>query len=79
MSLKSSSQRSWQPNVKRLTFSIVTGSNSVELSYSDDGEMYNGHGAGLYNLGDSSTVLFKGLAIFKDNVGSFVSAGSIYS
>lgn len=48
-------------------------SNSVELSFSDDGETYNGHGPGIYNLGGSSTILFKRLAIFKDNVGGFVS------
>lgn len=48
-------------------------SNSVENGYNDDSQPTDGFGGGLYNGGDSATVLFKRLAIFKDNVGGFVS------
>lgn len=48
-------------------------SNSVGETYTDDGDPYGGRGGALYNEGPDSTVLFKRLAIFQDNVGSLVS------
>lgn len=49
-------------------------SNSVENGFNDDIEPRDGFGGGLYNGGNSATVLFKRTAIFQDNVGGFVSA-----
>lgn len=48
-------------------------SNSVAETYTDDGDPYGGKGGALHNTGSGATVLFKRLAIFKDNVGSLVS------
>lgn len=42
-------------------------------AYTDDGQPYGGRGGAVYNGGDSSTILFNRLAIFKDNVGALVS------
>lgn len=38
----------------------------------DDGIPIGGRGAALYNFGPDGTVVFKGLATFKDNVGQMV-------
>lgn len=47
-------------------------SNSVAVAYSDDGQPYNGRGGALNNYGSDGTVVFKGLAVFKNNVGEMV-------
>lgn len=51
---------------------VIT-SNTAVLVFSDDGETVNGHGPALYNYGPYATTVFKRKALFKDNVGSFVS------
>lgn len=43
------------------------------VAYTDDGQPYGGRGGAVYNGGESSTILFSRLAIFKDNVGALVS------
>ena len=48
-------------------------SNSVAVAYTDDGEPYGGRGGAVFNGGDSSTILFNRLALFKNNVGALVS------
>lgn len=47
-------------------------SNSVAVAYTDDGEPYGGRGGAVFNGGDSSTILFNRLALFKNNVGALV-------
>lgn len=53
---------------------LATVSNTVTSGGNSDSDPRDGFGGGLYNAGDSATVLFKRVAIFQDNVGSFVSA-----
>ncbi|CAN0379514.1 unnamed protein product [Pylaiella littoralis] len=59
-------------NTGELTFNLraIFRNNSVGETYTDDGDPYGGRGGALYNEGPDSTVLFKRLAIFQDNVGS---------
>lgn len=47
-------------------------SNSVYVASTDAGERYGGRGGALYNYGPDGTVLFKGEAMFKENVGILV-------
>lgn len=47
-------------------------SNSVAVAYSNDGQPYNGRGGALNNYGSDGTVVFKGVAVFKANVGEMV-------
>lgn len=65
---------SWCLHVSGAPFlsAVSANSNSVAVAYTDDGDPYNGRGGALYNYGSDGTVVFKGLAIFKDNVGEMV-------
>lgn len=53
-------------------FPLSCPSNSVGVAYTDDGQPYGGRGGAVWNYGESSTILFNKLAIFKDNVGALV-------
>lgn len=50
----------------------LASSNSVGSVNTDDGQPIGGRGAALYNYGPDGTVVFKGLANFKNNVGALV-------
>lgn len=54
------------------SFSLSSPSNSVGVAYTDGGEPFGGRGGAVWNKGESSTIIFNGLAIFKDNVCALV-------
>lgn len=55
-----------------LLISLSASSNSVGVAYTDDGQPYGGRGGAVYNSGADGSVVFMGLAIFKDNIGEMV-------
>ncbi|CAM9648236.1 unnamed protein product [Pylaiella littoralis] len=59
-------------NFGDLTFNLraIFTNNSAGVAYTDDGEPGGGRGGAVWNKGESSTILFNGVAIFKDNVGA---------
>ncbi|CAM9959551.1 unnamed protein product [Pylaiella littoralis] len=59
-------------NFGDLTFNLeaVFKNNSVGATATDDGEPYGGRGGAVWNAGETSTILFNGVATFEDNVGA---------
>lgn len=53
-------------------------SNTAAYGNAEEGAwVFGGHGAGLYNVGQSATTVFHSKAFFKDNLGGFVSSPTL--